>query len=140
MNYAIRSGITLASTYAISQCTRLATTVSDKRLGAELSALQGLLDRKLQIISPAIDLIEFKSGRGNVFLESAVSLARSLRQDVVALGKRLEGIALPQERLSDERPGVNALEGHEEVLRSILHDLRDLLSRIDHDIPYYNWL
>lgn len=51
MNYAIRSGITLASTYAISQCTRLATTVSDKRLGAELSALQGLLDRKLQVCS-----------------------------------------------------------------------------------------
>lgn len=30
---------------------------------------------------------------------------------------------------------MNALEGHDEVLRSILHDLRDLLSRIDHDIP-----
>jgi hypothetical protein len=82
MNYAIRSGIALTSTYAISQCARLLKTVDDKRFRSELKTLQKLLNSKIkvehvppcsclllirttdlgQIISPAIDLIEFKCG------------------------------------------------------------------------------
>ena len=78
MNYAIRSGIALTSTYAISQCSRLLKTVDDKSIYSELKSLQKLLNAKIkvrrasqgtsplikpdlvQIISPAIDLIEFK--------------------------------------------------------------------------------
>ncbi|PHH85813.1 hypothetical protein CDD83_11138 [Cordyceps sp. RAO-2017] len=73
MRYAIRSGIALTSTYALGQCSRLLKSVDDSKLHIELRNLQKLLDGKMKIITPAIDLIEFKSGRGNVFLESASS-------------------------------------------------------------------
>jgi len=49
MNYAIRSGLALTSTYAISQCSRLLKTVDDKNLRTELKSLQKRLDSKIQV-------------------------------------------------------------------------------------------
>jgi len=49
MNYAIRSGIALTSTYAISQCSRLLKTVDDKSIYSELRALQKLLNCKIKV-------------------------------------------------------------------------------------------
>lgn len=60
VNYAIRSGIALTSSYAIGQCSRLLKTVDDRGVRAELKLLQDQLDGKIKILSPVIDLIEFK--------------------------------------------------------------------------------
>lgn len=61
MNYAIRSGIVLTSNYAVGQCSRLLKTVDDRSVRAELKSLQDQLNGKVKILSPVIDLIEFKS-------------------------------------------------------------------------------
>ena len=83
--YVVNSGISLTSGYAVHQCARLIKAVDDQEIHAELKALQKILDNKvkvsraqsgtlqlakkggtaqlttsLQILSPAIDLIEFK--------------------------------------------------------------------------------
>jgi hypothetical protein len=60
VNYAIRSGVALTSTYAVSQCSRLLKTIDNKALMVELGSLKELLGDKIHILSPAIDLIEFK--------------------------------------------------------------------------------
>lgn len=60
VNYAIRSGIALTSSYAIGQCSRLLKTVDDQGVRAELKLLQDQLNGKIKILSPVIDLIEFK--------------------------------------------------------------------------------
>lgn len=60
VNYAIRSGIALTSSYAIGQCSRLLKTVDDRNVRTELKALQDQLNSKVKILSPVIDLIEFK--------------------------------------------------------------------------------
>lgn len=52
MNYAIRSGIALTSTYAISQCSRLLKTVDDKDVHSQLKTLQKLLDSKIKARNP----------------------------------------------------------------------------------------
>lgn len=57
---AVRSGLALTSTYAIGQCSRLLKTVDDRATRTELKALQTKLDSKIKILSPVIDLIEFK--------------------------------------------------------------------------------
>lgn len=76
-----------------------------------------------------------RSGRGNAFLEGGVSVAKSLHQDITALGKRLESVASSGEasRASPGDPGQAAR--HEEELKTIITDLRNLLSRIDREIP-----
>lgn len=49
VNYAIRSSIALTTTFAVGQCSRLLKTVDDRRLRAELSSLQALLDSKIKV-------------------------------------------------------------------------------------------
>ena len=56
MNYAIRSGIALTSTYAISQCSRLLKTVDDKSIYSELKSLQKLLNAKIKAWKPYFTL------------------------------------------------------------------------------------
>ncbi|KAK4242784.1 RanGTP-binding protein-domain-containing protein [Achaetomium macrosporum] len=134
-NYAIRTGIALTSRYAVQQCSRLVKSVNDKAVRAELRELQKLLDSKIKILSPALDLIEFKSGRGNVFLESAVPLAKSLRREVASLGKRLENAAIAEEDAVDAGRRARMSEARHAELLLIIRDIKDLLERIDRDIP-----
>ncbi|KKY35692.1 putativebinding protein [Diaporthe ampelina] len=133
VNYAIRSGIALTSTYAVGQCSRLLKTVDDRSVRAELKSLQDQLNGKVKILSPVIDLIE--SGRGNVFLESAVPLAKSLHRDIVSLGTRLENAAIAEE--GSQRSGTKAktAEVHHAELLNIIRDIKALLARIDREIP-----
>ncbi|QYS95945.1 hypothetical protein H0G86_003211 [Trichoderma simmonsii] len=135
MRYAIRSGIALTSSYAINQCSRLLKTVDDKSLHSELRILQKHLDNKIKVISPAINLVELKSGRGNVFLESALPLAKSLHKQIVSLGRRAEAAAAAQE--DSQRPGVSTpnKKTSQDALRKVIEDLKNLLSEIDRDIP-----
>ncbi|KAK0628894.1 RanGTP-binding protein-domain-containing protein [Bombardia bombarda] len=136
VNYAIRSGIALTSTYAVQQCSRLLKTVNDKAVHAKLKSLQKLLDSKIKILSPAIDLIEFKSSRGNVFLESAVPLAKSLHREIVRLGKRLDNAATAEEgSRSAGHSGARITEAHHAELLLIIADMQSLLERIDREIP-----
>jgi hypothetical protein len=74
-----------------------------------------------------------------VFLERAVPLAKSLRRDIVALGKRLE-TAADQAELACVSACVSkglgkSDQGREAELRSVIADLKSLLARIDRDIP-----
>ncbi|RTE70981.1 hypothetical protein BHE90_014617 [Fusarium euwallaceae] len=135
MKYAIRSGITLTSTYALGQCSRLLKSVEGRAIYAELKSLQSTLDSKIKIISPAIDLIEFKSGRGNLFLESATPLAKSLRKEIVSLGRRIEaattlGSDLDSDGVQSKSPPIC-----QDDLLAILASIKALLERIDRDIP-----
>ncbi|KAK3303294.1 RanGTP-binding protein-domain-containing protein [Chaetomium strumarium] len=134
-NYAIRTGIALTSRYAVQQCSRLVKSVNDKAVRAELKELQKLLDSKIKILSPALDLIEFKSGRGNVFLESAVPLAKSLRREIASLGKRLENAAIAEEDAVDGARRARMSEARHAELLLIIRHIKDLLGRIDRDIP-----
>ncbi|KAH6894325.1 RanGTP-binding protein-domain-containing protein [Thelonectria olida] len=135
MKYAVRSGIALTSNYALGQCSRLLNTVEDKKLHSQLKALRKLLDNKIKIISPAIDLIEFKSGRGNIFLESAVPLAKSLHREIVLLGRRIEGVAVAEETLTANHAQPKSSLVHPDDSVDIIASIEALLARIDREIP-----
>ncbi|KAI9840443.1 MAG: hypothetical protein M1837_001599 [Sclerophora amabilis] len=137
MNYAIRSGITITSTYAIRQCSRLLKTVEGDQ-GEELSMLQDQLDSKIKIISPAIDMIELISARGNTSLESAVTLTKSLRWEIQSLGVRLAKAANAEElsRQSGSRAKSNSPNDLE--LRRIIAEIKKLLKRIEDAVPLIN--
>ncbi|KAH7175674.1 RanGTP-binding protein-domain-containing protein [Dactylonectria macrodidyma] len=135
MRYAIRSGIALTSTYALGQCSRLLKSVEDKKLHSQLKSMRKLLDCKIKIISPAIDLIEFKSGRGNIFLESAVPLAKSLHREIVLLGRRIEAVAIAEEQLTANHAEPKPPAADHDDLVAIISSIKDLLERIDREIP-----
>ncbi|KFA70865.1 hypothetical protein S40288_09907 [Stachybotrys chartarum IBT 40288] len=122
MRYAIRSGIALTSTFAISQ---------------QLSSLREILDNKIKVISPVIDLVELKSGHGNASLASALPLTKSLRSEIISLGHRIQLAATAQEHsqqasVSKARGGKAPATLH---LHTIISDIKLLLDRIDREIP-----
>ncbi|XP_044719099.1 ranGTP-binding protein [Hirsutella rhossiliensis] len=136
MRYAIRSGVALTSTYALGQCSRLLKSVDDKKLYAELKTLQTLLDSKMKVITPAIDLVELKSGRGNVFLESAVPLTKSLHQEIISLGRRIAlVVAIEDDTQATNRGSAKQRDGRHASLCHVMADMRSLLDRIDREIP-----
>lgn len=92
----------------------------------------------IQIISPAIDMIELIAARGNTSLESAVSLTKSLRWDIQSLGSRVEK-AVAEEQLS--RRGSSKARSREQndiELKIIISDMRKLLERIEDAVPLIN--
>lgn len=138
MNYAIRSGIAITSSYAINQCARLLKTVDDSAEYQELQTLQERLDSKIRIISPAIDMIELISARGNTTLESAVSLVKGLRLAIQTLAQRLSKAASAEETARREGRRAKTHDGHLRELRAIAADIRRLLQRIEDAVPLIN--
>ena len=137
MSYAIRSGIAITSTYALKQCGRLLKTV-DGLEKEELGSLQFRLDSKIKIISPAIDMIELISARGNTSLESAVSLTKSLRWDIQTLGSRVE-MAVAEEQLARRGSSKAKSRAQNDIeLKSIISEMKKLLHRIEDAVPLIN--
>lgn len=137
MNYAIRSGIAITSGYAVQQCSRYLKTVDDRDDFRELQSLQERLDSKIRIISPAIDMIELISARGNTTLESAVTLTKALRWDIQSLGVRLSKAAAAEEN-TDRKGRKQRRESRDVELRSIIADMKRLLARIEDAVPLIN--
>ncbi|KYK55173.1 Ran-binding-domain-containing protein [Drechmeria coniospora] len=136
MKYTVRSGIALASSYALGQCSRLLHSVDNKSLYSELRVLEKRLDSKIKIISPAIELVQFKSGRGNVFLEAAVPLTKSLLADTRALGQRIAAAAVLEEA-TPKASSQSTRQGGKDYkhLLEVISDVRGFLERIDREIP-----
>ncbi|MCJ1470699.1 hypothetical protein MMC07_009346 [Pseudocyphellaria aurata] len=136
-NYAIKSGVAITASFAIKQSSRLLKTVegNDKE---ELQDLQERLDGKIRIISPAIDMIELISARGNTSLESAVSLTKSLRWEIQTLGQRLASAVNAEE--STRRGGSQAQAKAQNALelKKIIQAIRKLLNRIEDAVPLIN--
>lgn len=137
MNYAIRSGITITSGYAIRQCARLLKTVKGNER-EELAALQLRLESKIRIISPAIDMIELIAARGNTSLESAVTLTKALRWDIQSLGVRLAKAVGEEELARRGSSKAKSRAQNELELKLIISDIKKLLDRIEDAVPLIN--
>ncbi|CAG8920006.1 unnamed protein product [Penicillium salamii] len=137
MNYAIRSGIAITASYAMRQSSRLLKNVESEDRD-ELLSLQQRLESKIQVIAPSIDMIELIAARGNTSLESAVSLTKSLRWDIQALGQRLAKAAAFEElrrkgaKSSKDRPQSDM------EIKLIIKDIKRLLVRIEDAVPLMN--
>ncbi|KAM0805441.1 RanGTP-binding protein-domain-containing protein [Usnea florida] len=83
-------------------------------------------------------MIDLISARGNTSLESAVSLTKSLRWEIQALGQRLASAANSEELV--RRKGSKAQDKiqHETELKRIVQAIRKLLTRIEDAVPLIN--
>ncbi|KAI1611629.1 RanGTP-binding protein-domain-containing protein [Exophiala viscosa] len=137
MNYAIRSGVTLTASYAIRQSTRYLNNVPKSDVRDELSEVQQRLQRKIHIVSPAIDMIELIAARGNTTLESAVVLTKELRLEIESLGQRLTRANASEE--AAKKKGSTQLKAQNELeLKRVIADMKQLLDRIEDAVPLIN--
>ncbi|PQE19629.1 hypothetical protein CJF32_00008913 [Rutstroemia sp. NJR-2017a WRK4] len=92
----------------------------------------------LTIISPAIDMVELISARGNTTLESAVTLTKALRWDIQSLGMRLAKAASAEELSRRNKNRAKTRAAHEAEIRAIVRDIKNLLTRIEDAVPLIN--
>lgn len=72
-------------------------------------------------MSPAIDLVEIISARGNTSLESALNLTKEIRHGIEKLGRRMETLS----NQMDKR------KANPEEVKSVMEDIKALLSKIE---------
>ena len=97
-----------------------------------------MLTISLQVISPAIDMIELIAARGNTSLESAVSLTKSLRYDIQSLARRLEKAANAEELARKDKTSSQRRARNEEEIKQIIADIKRVLNRIEDAVPLMN--
>jgi len=138
MNYAIRSGITITTGYALKQCGRLVKEAPRGKEREELAKLQIRLEGKIQIISPAIDMIELIAARGNTTLDSAVGLTKEIRYEIQNLGVRLNDAANDEQLLRRNSNRAKTREQSEHQMRLVINEIKALLDRIEDAVPLIN--
>ena len=83
-------------------------------------------------------LTQDRSARGNTSLESAVTLTKSLRWDIQALGTRLAKAANAEES-SRRRDSKSRTRAQSELeVKFIIQNIRKVLNRIEDAVPYIN--
>nr|POF04555.1 ran-specific gtpase-activating protein 30 [Quercus suber] len=138
MSYAIRSGIAITAHYAASQGSRLLRQTPGGQERDELTQIQGRLEGKIRIISPAIDMIELISARGHSTLESAVGLTKEIRYDIQKLGIRLGNAANEEELLQRQSSRAKSREENKVMIRAIIASMKLLLAKIEDAVPLIN--
>ena len=78
------------------------------------------------------------SARGNTSLESAVSLTKSLRWEIQALGQRLASAANTEDLVRRRSSKAQDKAQHEQELKRIVQAIRKLLTRIEDAVPLIN--
>ncbi|KAK4508394.1 hypothetical protein PRZ48_002132 [Zasmidium cellare] len=138
VQYAIRSGVSITTGYAIKQCSRLLKEAPKGREREELMQLQLRLESKTRVISPSIDMIELIAARGNTSLESALSLTKDIRYEIQKLGVRLSNAANEEELLRRKSSRAKSREETDYELRAIVQQIKNLLNRIEDAVPLIN--
>ena len=139
MTYAVRSGVALTASYAIKQSSKLLKNAPKSDVRDELDRLQQRLQHKIQIISPAIDMIELIAARQNTSLESAMNLTKELRVEIQSIGRRLAKAADNAEKTNKLLRVSTQMEAdNERVLKGLAVDIRQLLTRIEDAVPLIN--
>lgn len=138
VQYAIRSGISITTGYAISSAARLLKEAPRGKEREELFLLQQRLESKIRVISPSIDMIELISARGNTSLESAVSLTKEIRYEIQKLGVRLAKAAEEEAMLRRKSSRAKSREETDRELIGIINQVKLLLARIEDAVPLIN--
>lgn len=81
MSFAIRSGISIASGFAIKTVSKLLDKIPESEK-ARIEAARAKLRSKISIVSTSIDLIRLEAARGNSMLEPTVQLVNELQAEI----------------------------------------------------------
>lgn len=132
--FAIRSGVSLASSFAIKTITKYvsqlpknsAQRVTDDDI-RKLEYLKSKLDTRVNIVSSTIELIRLVAARGNTNLDGVIALTNNLKDDIDSMDEKLR-------LLTSNDDGSDALE----VIHKMEDYIKDVLERIDEVTPYLN--
>lgn len=126
MTFAIRSGITFASGFAIKTVAKLLDRLppTEKQ---RIENAQRLLQIKTGIVCNAIDLVKLEAARGNSSLENTLELVENLKQDIDLFDERINTIIQGMTQRNDSESAAKA-EAHIGALLKQMSDVVPLIS------------
>ncbi|SCU85027.1 LANO_0C03136g1_1 [Lachancea nothofagi CBS 11611] len=127
VTFAIRSGISIASSYAIKTVATFVTKIPEAD-ASRLRRLRQKLETRIEIISFAIDLIKLVAAKGNTNLGSTLRLTRDLKEEIDQFDSKITNITNNYHAKKNERDSISAVEKY----------ILDLLARIEEVIPLIN--
>ncbi|GMG11742.1 unnamed protein product [[Candida] boidinii] len=124
VTFAIRSGVSVASGYALRTVVKLMERVpeGDKR---KIERLRNQLSTRVEILTYAIELIELANARGNSNIESTIKLTRELKYEIDDFEKDIDHI-LSQDVIT------------EDTVKQCQITIKEILNKIDESIPIIN--
>ncbi|CAR28477.1 hypothetical protein ZYGR_0S01080 [Zygosaccharomyces rouxii] len=130
VTFAIKSGISIASTYALKTITTFVTQIP-KDDARRIDKLKTQLQNRVDIVSSAIDLIKLVAARGNTNLESTLKLTKDLKDELDRFDENMQELTTLVESSKSpkaQKDAINAVEKY----------IKDLLQRIEGVTPYLN--
>lgn len=126
VTFAIRSGISLASGFAIKTVTKFLDKIpeSDKR---RIINTKNKIQTKIEIISTSIELIKLANARGNTSLEATVRLIDELNEDITIFDETVDNIMNSMNN-GNEKDSIKSVETY----------MKGLLEKIDDIVPLIN--
>lgn len=126
MTFAIRSGISLASGFAIKKMSQLLDKIPPLEK-ARLESINAKLRTKTTIISTSIDLIKLSAARGNSALEVTVDMVSDLKDEIDLFELEIAEI-LQKLNSSNEKDSIKAAERKITTLLDSINDAIPLIN------------
>lgn len=126
VTFAIRSGISIASGYAIKTVSSFLEKIPEAQK-QKLAAAQRRIQTKSDVLAVSIDLIRLVAARGNTLLEPVVALTNELSEQIDAFNETVKSI-------SETFTGKNERES----IAGVERNMADLLEHINDAIPLIN--
>ncbi|GMM53947.1 Yrb30 protein [Maudiozyma humilis] len=130
VTFAVKSGVSLASSYAIKTIGSFLLHVESSESRTILK-LKNKLEDRIDIVSAAIDLIKLVAARGNTNLQSTLKITQSLKEEISQFDTRISSLLSAVEDSSNQKTKNEAIKEAEEYIR-------DLLRRVEEITPYIN--
>ncbi|KAI8383255.1 related to Ran-specific GTPase-activating protein 30 [Nakaseomyces glabratus] len=130
VTFAIKSGVSIASTYAIKTITGFILKIP-KDDAKRIEKLRIKLQNRIEIVSYAIDLIRLVAARGNTNLESTLRLTSDLRVEIDQFDDKIH-------ELTEKVEGSRTAKTQKDSINAVELYIKDLLDRIEEITPFIN--
>lgn len=126
VSFAIRSGISIASGFAIKTVSRFLDKIPQSEK-ARIEKARSKLKTKVSIVSSSIDLIKLESARGGSALEPALQLANDLQHEIDQFDEQMV-VVLHSLDSSNEKDSIKLVERSISLLVESINDAIPLIN------------
>ncbi|CAI4039121.1 hypothetical protein SMKI_07G0920 [Saccharomyces mikatae IFO 1815] len=130
VTFAIKSGISIASTYALKTITNFVIQIP-KDDARRIDQLKVKLESRMAIVSSAIDLIKLVAARGNTNLQITLRLTKDLKEEIDRFDEEISEMTLKVE-------GSRSAKTQNAAIKAVENYIKDLLLRIEEITPFIN--
>lgn len=131
VSFAIKSGISIASSYAIKSISKFIVQIPQEDAN-KLEILRSQLETRIEIVSFSLDLIKLVASKGNTNLQYTLNLTKGLRRDIDEFDNKVN------ELFEDIQENSTNKKLQSVKIKSLETYMTNLLKQIENVTPFIN--